>query len=421
MDDRRRRLAVGVLVLSLLGLVLLVGPHADPDEADDPRRSSYLSGPQGARALYLTLRELGVPVERRLEPWRADAPEDGLVVLAPSRGPGPNEVESLLAWIREGGILLLATSPGTDTLNRELGLRIVSTAPDTLGPLERVRWEGVEASPEPHRWTDGVDAVPGFRYLFAENTPLPAEKAAEGKAEMRAEGIAEGDDREEPPATEVVLRGPGGQAALLTFPLGNGRVVAWSDAAPLQNSRLRAGPAALLFARMALEATEAGDDPGDPATLRFDEYHHGYRADGGLAVAIRDVALHTGMGRWLLQGAVAILALLLLAGHRLGAPLRRIDTRRRSPLEHVEAVAGAYRKAGARRTARDLLLAGMNRQLGRRSGAGGHSTPPGDPDQSAAARRLHDEWKRGEEADLAALSSAMDDFVREVRGWNPRR
>lgn len=408
MGERRRRLAVGALVVSLLGLVLLVGPHADPDEADDPRRSSFLSGPQGARALYLTLQALDVPVERQLTPWRADAAEGGLVVLAPSRSPTPDEVEALLEWVRTGGTLLLATAPGTDPLSRELGLTVASTAPDTLGPLERVRWEGVEASPEPHPWTDGVDVVRGFRYLYLEEVPAPP---ADGAEAVR---------RQTPAEVQVLLRGPEERPALLTFRLGAGWVVAWSDAAPLENHRLREGSAALLFARAAVEATEAADTGDDRWALHFDEYHHGYRDEGGLAVAIRDFALQTGVGRWLLQGAAAVLALLLLAGHRLGEPVPRTDTRRRSPLEHVEAVAAAYRKAGARRTARALLLAGMNRRLGRRMGGGEDPSPPGDPEQSEIARRLHHEWKRGEEADLVALSSAMDDFVAEVRGWNPK-
>ena len=415
MAERRRRLAVGVLVASLLGLVLLVGPHAEPDETDDPRRSSFLSGPQGSRALYLTLETLDLPVERQLTPWQADAPGGGLVVLAPSRPPTQDQGEALLEWIRTGGTLLLATAPGTDPLSRELGLSVTSTAPDHLGPLERVRWEGVEASPEPHPWTDGVDAVPGFRYLYREGDPAP-DPDATGEARNHAEI-----SRHPAPADrQALLRGPEGRPALLTFRLGAGRVVAWSDAAPLENRRLREGAAALLFARAAMEAAEADASEPRPGALRFDEYHHGYREEGGLAVAIRDFALQTGVGRWLLQVAVAVLALLLLAGHRLGEPVRRTDGRRRSPLEHVEALAGAYRKADARHTARTLLLAGMNRRLGRRAEGGPDRGLPGDPEHSEAAHRMHNEWKRGDEADLVALSSAIDDYVAEVRGWNPK-
>jgi hypothetical protein len=94
--------------------------------------------------------------------------------------------------------------------------------------------------------------------------------------------------------------------------------------------------------------------------------------------------------------------------------------RRRSPLEHVEALAGAYQQAGARDTARRLLLAGLARRLGRRVA----HTPAAEgemlkrlsahPTAGAAARELESEWKKGRGADLLALSRNVDRYIDEV-------
>jgi hypothetical protein len=191
-------------------------------------------------------------------------------------------------------------------------------------------------------------------------------------------------------------------------------VVAWSDPEPLTNDRLRTSGAAVALVR----AAAAGAGPR--GTVWIDEYHHGYR-DGGSAVGgtlrfMRDRP----WGHATLQWLLVALGTLLLFGRRFGAPLQPPPARRRSPLEHVEALAGAYRQGGARRTARRLLLAGLARRMGRRVPREGterellerltvHATA-GD-----AARALRDEWKKGDGADLVTLSRNVDRILEETR------
>jgi hypothetical protein len=126
-------------------------------------------------------------------------------------------------------------------------------------------------------------------------------------------------------------------------------------------------------------------------------------------------------GLWM-QLLAACALLLWAAGRRFGAPLPPPPLRRRSPLEHVEALAGAYRQAGARRTARRLLLAGLARRLGRR-------VPPDDaaagemldrmatnaPVGREAAEALRRDFRRGTDADLVALARGVDRYLDEVR------
>jgi hypothetical protein len=191
-------------------------------------------------------------------------------------------------------------------------------------------------------------------------------------------------------------------------------VVAFSATEPLANLSLRESGAAPVFAR-AVAALANG------RRVWFDEYHHGYEGNEGTGSATGRFLREHPLGHAFVQLGLAGLALLLLHGRRLGAAVPPPAPRRRSPLEHVEALAGAYRQAGARRTARRLLLAGLARRLGRRV--------PRDPQEEhemirrlaalpagqEAAQALDDEWKKGERADLAVLSASVDRLLDEVR------
>ena len=78
--------------------------------------------------------------------------------------------------------------------------------------------------------------------------------------------------------------------------------------------------------------------------------------------AIRDALLHTAPGRAFLQLVVAGLILLLVYGVRPIAPVRRRSIERRSPLEHVGALARAYQQAEATRLATQRLVRGLRRR-----------------------------------------------------------
>jgi hypothetical protein len=389
MRSRRDAVALAVLLLSLAAAALLLRPYAEEANEADRRMSTYRSTPFGARALFLLMEELELPARRQLQPWSVEpvpgALAGALAVLAPVDAPTPRELEALLAWLRGGGTLIFGAG-GRHPLLERLGLQLLLMETAGAGALERTGRTGATAYPAPHAWTAGIDSVGGFARAFSPGSPA-----------LRTPGAA------------VLLRTRDDAATALVFPVGTGRVVAFSDAAVLNNEQLRDGGAAVLFARVAHDAL------ADGGVLRFDEFHHGYR-EGGLVSAVRGFLTGTGMGRALLQGAVALLLLLLLAAHRLGSPRQETGQRRRSPLEHVEAVAGAYRRANALRTTRRLLLRGLERRLGRRLQ---HADEPLLESLRAtpAGRRLKEEWDRGERGDLVALSAAVDEYVMEATAW----
>jgi len=392
MGSRREAWILVALVVVIMALALLTGRSAQRS-GFDPRPSTYLNTQMGARGLIETMRALRLPVARRMEGFVDEGPLRGpLAVLAPSMEPSKSEIHALAAWVRGGGTLIYAARAssgfrrGEDVLDT-LGLGLVALVSDTVASSP-AQMGGAVATAEPGPLTAGVTTVEGFRRGFAASS-----RGLRGA---------------------TVLASHAGTPVVIDFRLGKGRVIAWSDALPLVNMRLEDSRAATLFIRTVADA--AGGK-----TLWFDEYHHGFQGGGGVVSGTVHYLLSERWGHAALQVTVALLGLLLLFGRRFGAPLPPPAMRRRSPLEHVEALAGAYQQAGARDTARRLLLAGLARRLGRRVA----HTPAAEaemlqrlsahPTAGDAARELESEWKKGRGADLLALSRNVDRTIDEAR------
>jgi hypothetical protein len=163
--------------------------------------------------------------------------------------------------------------------------------------------------------------------------------------------------------------------AAMGFPLGRGRVVVVADPDLVRNDVLRVCRwGADVAAIRILEYASAGaPNGGQRDRMIFDEYHQGYGDQPGTFRGIVRYLGRTSSGHFVLQLAGAGLVLLLAAGPRLLVPSGSERIERRSPLEHVDALAQAYRAVGATRTATSRLVHGVKRRveqaLGARSGA----------------------------------------------------
>ncbi|MDB4950596.1 MAG: hypothetical protein JWM27_3245 [Gemmatimonadetes bacterium] len=394
MGSRDRWLLVALCVL--LVLLASLGASQKKDGATDFRPSTYLTSPRGTRALYLALREVGVKTDRRTKPWDdADSLAGPLAVLAPSQAPSAGELGRLAAWVRRGGMLVYVPRPIGDPAADTLGLHLAVMTKGKGGPLAKLMpLPGGTALPLPHRWTQGSGPVAGFHYYFTGSSPALA----------RMPG-------------QPLLRTAGGRVTAVVYSLGKGTVLAISDAAPLGNASLRESGVAVLVARAAAEATRGG------RTLRFDEFHHGFSDGAGAWGAVGHFLGGTAPGHAVLQLLAVAGGVLLLFGRRFGAALAPLPAERRSPLEHVEALAGAYRQAGARATARRLVVAGLARRMGRKpqpAGAGGDADVVQRltarlPVAREAAAALNEEWSRGPDGDLVALARNVDRLLDEVK------
>ncbi|HEY6807649.1 MAG TPA: hypothetical protein VI160_02585, partial [Gemmatimonadales bacterium] len=133
----------------------------------------------------------------------------------------------------------------------------------------------------------------------------------------------------------------------------------------------------------------------------FDEYHHGFGANGSLTVALWQWLADTPAGWVFVQLAAAALLWLLVSAFRFGPAQSVIERRRRSPLEHLDALAAGLEGAGGTETAVALTLAGLRRRLSRTGRA-----PRGDARQWLASLELVLSTARGRAAArrLAALT-----------------
>jgi hypothetical protein len=94
-----------------------------------------------------------------------------------------------------------------------------------------------------------------------------------------------------------------------------------------------------------------------------DEYHHGFDASGSLAGATLEWTLHSPWG-WAIWQLIAVgVIALLAAGVRFGPAQPAIERRRRSPLEHVRALATALAAARGHDVAVRLIVQGLGRRL----------------------------------------------------------
>ncbi len=156
--------------------------------------------------------------------------------------------------------------------------------------------------------------------------------------------------------------------AMAGYTLGRGRVVAVADADLLRNDVLRvcrwnAGP----NAARALDwlAVTAGK------RLVFDEFHQSPTAEADPVGAIGRALVHQPWGRMVFVGALSGLILLAAAGMRPMSPEPLTTVQRRSPLEHVRALARAYQSAGSTRLVARRLVRGLRRRHALTSLAGG--------------------------------------------------
>lgn len=384
---RRQLTALVVLLLGFTAASLLVLPRRG--RSGDVRASTLLTTENGAGALYETMRALGLPAARRYTPFvEADPLRGPLVMLAVGTiALSTSERNGLVAWVRAGGTLVYA--PGYDGaifggLTRSLDLG----AHTPVVPAGFLRVPRAEARPTGHEWARGVHSVPPAASAFRS---LPPELEYEPLIETRE-----------------------GDPVAIAYAFGRGRVVALADQTLVSNQTARADPgAAVILVRAASELSEPGD------TIWFDEYHHGFSGGGSPLGALWDYVRRRPAGRALAQLSLASMGVLLLLGIRFGSARPAAPARRRSPLEHVDALARVYHGAQARPTARRLLMAGLARRLREPHGAG-------DADAAALLGRLRSHPTRGEPARRlataldagaapAVIANAIDDVIHPER------
>jgi hypothetical protein len=334
---QRTELALGagvVLVLSVSAGVIGVRQARVADA--DPRRSIFLAGPSGARGFAETLERLGVHVQSFRRPVAAydtiESPRTLVAFLDPSSRLDAREGLTV-AGLRTD---LLLAGPGAAAALRCFGWDVRPRFFDSLAIAP-------PPGSEPRRF-------PRPRAVLVHRaSPVAVDSSdAEDSAPVRCTAPAAH-------LVDTLLRTTDGRPIVVRAALDDGRTVTLAA-----DGRL--------FANRALRETAAGPFALELVVPRYDrvvvdEYHHGFDDSRSLSGATLDWTFRSPWGWAILQLAGVGLLALLAAGVRFGPIRSGIERRRRSPLEHVHALATALAAARGHDVAVGLIVQGLRRRL----------------------------------------------------------
>jgi hypothetical protein len=341
-------LALGAVLVLLLAAGIIGSRKAAGQQADG-RPSSFLADPYGARGFAEALDRLGVEVRRWRRPLRGlDSDSTGpgrslLVLLDPTMPLQGVEVEPVLEWARHDRRGLLLAGPGAEAVMECFGYA-VDRRVDSVA-LRTVTRPGA---------TTGAEGWPGMSGLLAATTTTEVVDSSRLSDARLRQCTVPAIGRATP-----LLQAATGRFAGLRLERGDveGEVLLFADATPFRNRALRETPAG----PFALDWVVGRYD-----RVIFEEGRHGFGAGGSLAGATLDWSRRSpwGWAMWQLVG-VGLLAL-AAAAVRFGQPVRLSERQRRSPLEHVRALATALAAARGHDVAIGLIVRGLRRRLGGR-------------------------------------------------------
>jgi hypothetical protein len=411
------RLEIGAALLLAVAIGIGIwAANAKPRTADfDFRTSTYLNGPRGSKALHEVLTRLGRLSERRrtalytLATERAHRPAI-LVLLNPIIDLLDAEIEQVTRYVRAGGALVAVGEGGGFTACtgwRTQSARIGNT--DTMG----VRSVETEAR-----------LPPTSLVLTARKPAL----SGRGRLDKLRKGAPEDSE-------------PGACNTLVPFAVDT-VVVALNNRPAILRLRYRGGGMITLVADPAWFTNRAWRDtdvpivllplltprPERPGRVVWDEYHQGFGYGDQESFSGRTWGwLRGNPAGWAILQLIAVaLAWLAMTSVRFGPAVSVIERRRRSPLEHLEALGAGLENAADTDTAIERLVLGLRRRLSRAGHVGDGNVLPWleslelamrGPQGRAAVRRLHHllTARVRDEQRVLLAAQAVEDVWEELR------
>jgi hypothetical protein len=298
--DRRLLLIAGGAFLLLLCAVAFLTPAGGEDAGVVP--STYSSGPGGARAAFLLLQHVGLPVER-WENSPVDLPVEGngsvLILANPADKPNQAEHDALMRFVQSGGrVLFTGIMTGDFFQPAYLRPQPQDTKPQTF------------------------DALVPSPFTRRANRILLSPVALWGTF----------DD------AQVPLYGDSRHGVVTSWKMGRGRVLWWAAATPLTNAHI----ADEQDLNLLLDAVGAGGVSTDlPAHVYWDEYFHGER--GSLWGYVANTPVVWGLA----QVSLLSVAIFLTFGRSSGPGMPAARASRLWPLEFVDTLGALYQRADA--------------------------------------------------------------------------
>lgn len=297
-----------ILLFAILALVAGYGASRQAEsEQIYPPGSIWSTRPNGGRALYLWLREMGYQtnvIEGAAFTIGQDV--DLLLMLAPIGelriGFGLSQLSAVDDWVRGGGTLVIAQGNAWDALLRNFDLE---TEWNPLLSDQATLAQPLLISP--------LFVTATIKSDWSFKRALPSDAIVHMAAE--------------------------GEPLVVSRQVGQGQVFVVSGLYPFTNAGLREAPNAALVYNLILHGA------GRRGVVAFDEFHHSQRDP----VSLRTWLVTTPPGWAILYGALVVFAYLLLGGKRFGAAVPLPEhLARRTTAEFIAAMANLRRRAGRR-------------------------------------------------------------------------
>ena len=300
-----REALITILLLSAVVLLALPAALGQSQEAESIPLANDSTAPDGGRALWLWMDQIGYQLRDSVgEIFALPSETDALMLLAPQRFPGisSGEWNAIDTWVEAGGILIASGSPGAA---QHYGFSTRSQNVESLAPFSPFTNSPMIPS---------VVAVEAGTYLVPN----------EGRFNY------------------IPLLAHENGLVMVALDDGLGRVILSTANFPFSNQGLQAEGNAEMLLNIFQHIPKCSQ-------VWFDEWHHGKRLVVNEIYGPGNWLRYTPAGRSLLFSAIVLFAAILLSGRRFGRPLRAIDHKpRRAPLEHATAIANLSRRAGHR-------------------------------------------------------------------------
>jgi hypothetical protein len=315
--EQRGFIGFGIGLVLVMTLVAWLSSNEKDQGEGSP--SSYNVQPHGAKAAYLLLQQSGYAVERWKQPpaqLPADATGVMLVLAGPESYPQTEGMSGIIRFLLHGGSVLIA------------GVRPGSFVP--------------QASAE-----DG-----DLRVGFAECKPVAPTRLTRGGAISQDGDLAWESSKD---AAVVHFKDKNGKPVVVSYTLGQGRVIWWASALPLTNAGIRnRGNLDLLLNSVA-----------DSRRILWDEYYHEEHATASAHPS-------NPAQMWALaQAGFLGLLVILTFSRRSGPVVPLVRESRLSPLEFVETLGSVFHRARGTQVAVEIAFSRFQQIAARRLGIRG--------------------------------------------------
>ncbi|HYK82344.1 MAG TPA: DUF4350 domain-containing protein [Gemmatimonadales bacterium] len=345
--SRRPELTALVLFGLVVAGAVVAGLRSNHRGREGEPPSTFFAGPDGSKAIYDVLVRLGRPAERRRTPLydltqgRRAAPAL-LVEADPPDELTAAELEQVVRYVQGGGAVLAVGAAGGIT--RCAGWAVQGPGPYATESLP-VQQPGPGLELPPARAVlRPFDSLPDSGSLTQR---LRRELNRESSCGALGQAVV-----------DTLLRTEQGKPVVVRLRArGGGRLTLVADDGYVRNRVWRTTDVPYFVLPLLT--------PPRPGRVTWDEYHQGFGRSGSLVGALLAWLTTAPAGWAVLQLLAVSLVALAVAAVRFGPPRAVVERRRRSPLEHLEALAAGLEGAGGVDTAVALTVAGLRRRLGR--------------------------------------------------------